>query len=304
MNPFKPEEQKEPDRIFSTEPSHASLFSPSNKYREVTTPKKPGYVVCSIPMKGLVRVTKTERLGGYLPGLAPIRADVLNAILELIGVSGSESLLEMRSRADAPDPIQARSMLDEINMELQDGRLRLFSPPNRMNQHCLTEFAITCPRVRPLTVRGVYSAVRISDLIGGADIETTQARITILDVGPQVNARVKEGIVDYAGHQGSVRLSAGWEINPKFTSLEFIGGLDAVSEGPVRVLIPEGFATCFEANVAKDVALVCRADIKSRLVRREEAGRFIYRFGQGATVVGLKSLNGPIVIDNVSGPGE
>ena len=58
-----------------------------------------------------------------------------------------------------------------------------------------------------------------------------------------MNARVKEGIVDYAGHQGSVRLSAGWEINLKFTSHEFIGGLDAVSEGPTRVLIPEGFAT-------------------------------------------------------------
>ncbi|MGA7409497.1 MAG: hypothetical protein WBW33_03365 [Bryobacteraceae bacterium] len=72
----------------------------------------------------------------------------------------------------------------------------------------------------------------------------------------------------------------------------------------MRALIPEGFASCFEASVAKDVAFICRADIKSRIVHREEAGRVIYRFGQGTPVVGLKSLNGPIVIDNVSGPGE
>jgi len=304
MNPFKPEEQKEPEGIFSTEPAHASLFAPSQKYREVTAAMKPQYVVYMKPPKDLVRVTKTERLGGYLPGLTPIYAEVSNASLEVIGVPGSGSLLEMRSQADAPNPTQARSLLDEINMELQDGRLRLFSPSNRMNQLSVTEFAITCPRERPLTVRGFYSAVRISDLTGGADIETTQARIMIFDVGPQVNARVKEGIVDYAGHQGSVRLSAGWEINLKFTSQEFIGGLDAVSEGPVRVLIPEGFATCFEASLAKDAAFVCRADIKSQIVHREEAGRVIYRFGQGPTVVGLKSLNGPIVIDNVSDPGE
>lgn len=89
MNPFKPEEQKEPEGIFSTEPANASLFAPSQKYQEVAAARKPQYVTYANPLKDLVRVTKTERLGGYLPGLTPLHADVSNAILEIIGVPGS-----------------------------------------------------------------------------------------------------------------------------------------------------------------------------------------------------------------------
>ncbi|MGA7413744.1 MAG: hypothetical protein WBW33_24935 [Bryobacteraceae bacterium] len=64
MNPFKPEEQKEPEGTFSTEPAHASLFAPSQKYQEVAAARKPQYVTYANPLKDLVRVTKTERLGG------------------------------------------------------------------------------------------------------------------------------------------------------------------------------------------------------------------------------------------------
>jgi hypothetical protein len=70
-------------------------------------------------------------------------------------------------------------------------------------------------------------------LTAGANVETTHARITILNVGPQVNARVEEGIIDYSGHQRSARLFAGREINLNFISQAYTGELNATAEGPV-----------------------------------------------------------------------
>ena len=167
-----------------------------------------------------------------------------------------------------------------------------------MNAHCTTQFTATCPVKRAVTVRGVYSAIRVSDLIGGADIQTTHARITILNVGPRVVAKVEHGLIDYSGQQGSVELSAGWEINLNFTSRSFAGEMKATAEGSVKVLLPHGFTTSFAASTTKDAAFVCRADIAPHIQHREEVGRVIHTFGQGTPPVRLLSMKGPIVIDN------
>ena len=302
MNPFKSKKRTNPPIAYTTEPAAAWVFAPSPKYREVTAAKKPQYRLYTIPQKGLIRLTESKRLSGYLPGLTPIHAEARNAIVEIIGVAGSETFLEMEGRADAPDAKQARRLLDQVTMELKGGRLQLFNSPDGHNQHCLTEFTILCPKERRTTVRGSYSAVRLADLIAGADVETNHARITIQNVGPVVNARVEEGIIDYSGNEGSVRLFAGWELNLNFVSQEFAGNVDAEAEGPVRVLIPEGFATCFEASIAKDAPFVCRTDIKSQIMERTKAGRLTYTFGQGAPVIRLLSRKGPIVIDNTGDP--
>ncbi|MGA8026599.1 MAG: hypothetical protein WB992_05595 [Bryobacteraceae bacterium] len=309
MKFFKSKQPKQPVVAYTTEPAHALLFTPSAKYREVTKPKQVGYVLYSPPRRGHIRLTKQERLAGYLPGFTPICAEVRNASLEIIGagnsrVPGGESLLEIQSKADARNQTRARRLLEEVKVEVKGSRVRLFNPAHDKNCRCLTEFTIVCPKERAMKVRGVYSAVRLSDLTGGVDVETTHARITIMNAGPVVHARVREGIIDYSGDQGSVRLFAGWELNLKFTSQVFQGDVDAEAEGPVRVLIPEGFTSCFEASVAKDAAFICRADIESQITHRERAGRVIYRFGQGTAIVRLVSRKGPIVIDNDAGASE
>ena len=115
-----------------------------------------------------------------------------------------------------------------------------------------------------------------------------------------MNARVEQGIIDYSGHQGSVQLFAGWEINLKFPLQTYTGGVDATAEGPVRALIPEGFGTGFEADVVHNPAFVCRTDMASQIKPREHGGRRIYTFGQGAPAIRLVSKRGPIVIDNTT----
>jgi hypothetical protein len=304
VNPFKSKHRKTPAVAYTTDPLPAFLFEPSLKQLEVTAAREPRYVLYSPPQKGLIRLTKSLRLAGHLPGLTPISADVSHAMLEVIGLPGVESFVEAHSQADAPNQTQARRLLDQVKIELKDSRVRFLNASNGDKQHCQSSFTVTCPKDRPVTVRGVYAAVRLADLSAGANVETTHARITIFNVGPQVNARVEEGIIDYSGGHGSARLFAGWEINLRFISQTYTGELDATAGGPVRVLIPEAFATPFEASVTKGAAFVCRADINSQINHRERAGRLIYRFRQETPVIRFTSRNGPIVIDNVPARSE
>ncbi len=65
--------------------------------------KQSQYRIDSLPPKGFIRLTKSLRLAGHLPGLTPISADISHASLEVIGLPGVESLIEVHSKADAPD---------------------------------------------------------------------------------------------------------------------------------------------------------------------------------------------------------
>jgi hypothetical protein len=310
MNLFKPKRRKTSPVDYTTEPVRASLFEPSPKERELTAAtNKPRFVLYSPPRKGLIRLTKALRLSGHLPGLAPIGIELRHAKLEviglpdikseLIGVPGMEYFVEARSQADAPNQRQARRLLDRAKLECEGDRVQFLNASNGKDRHCMSSLTIACFQHRPVTVRGVYAAVHLSDLSAGANIETTHARITILNVGPKVDARVEEGIIDYSGHQGSARLFAGWEINLNLTSQSYTGKFEATADGPVRILIPQAFTTAFEASVAKHAAFVCRADIGSQISHHDRAGRVIYRFGREKPVMRFTSRNGPIVIDNV-----
>ena len=218
--------------------------------------------------------------------------------LEVIGLLTPQTCLEMEAHAEGPDEKSCLRMLARIKMEAKANRVRLFNAPHSTNQHCQTQFSLLGPRERAVRVRGVYSAISVADLTNGADIETTQARITIENVRPFVKARVDQGIIDYSVHHGSATLFAGWNLNLKFEAQELMGNLEATSEGAVRVLIPRGFTSCFEADVARTAEFVCRAEIASQIVEHRKGKRTIYKFGEGKPAIRLKSLKGPVVIDN------
>ena len=288
---------------YGTEPAHASLFQPSRRHAaSVEARKTPHYVLYSPPRAGLVRVARIERFGGPA-GFGPIHgAEVSNAMAEFIGTPDAKTSLEYEAKADAKTEARARRVLNEVRVEQKNGYLRLAGPDHTRGRRCLTEFAIYCPSERAVTVRGYYAAIRIADMNGGVDVETTHARITLLNISGSVHASVQKGILDYSGHQGIVRLFAGWELNLNFPYPEFTGEMHATARGAVRVLLPPGFTAPLEASVATDADFVCRADIVDRIVRRHRDGRTILSFGEAPPVIRLESLEGPIVIDNSDSP--
>lgn len=293
---------EEPAISYTTDPADPSLFRPSARHAAVTeASKRRRYVGRFKPAPEHVRVSKLERLGGLLAGLGRISAEVGNASLELIGAPCRQTFVEYESSADAKDEAQAVRLLRYVQIQHKNGRIRLINPRHRRGRSCHTEFFIIGPGERPVSVSGTYAAIRVADMRGGVDVNTTHARITLLNVTSIVNARVEEGMIDYSGQEGSVRLFAGWELNLDFILPHFKGQMEATAVGPVRVLLPEGFGTSFEASIAKDACFVCRADIATRITQREQEGRTIFRFGEEPPAIRLTSLKGPIVIDSRNG---
>ena len=83
------------------------------------------------------------------------------------------------------------------------------------------------------------------------------------------------------------------------TGQRFDGSLDAKAAGPVRVLLPPGFTSGFEATVRHKSAFACRADICDRVSLHKRDGKFVFTFGSGELSLHFTSLDGPVVVDSV-----
>jgi hypothetical protein len=159
---------------------------------------------------------------------------------------------------------------------------------------------IQAPEEAPITINREYAAMRVIGMHAPVHLSTTHARITLLDTTADVDATVDSGIADFSGDRGRVRLHADWEINLDLTGQRFDGSLDANAAGPVRLLLPTGFASAFEATVRSKANFVCRADICNQVVLHKRNGEFVFIFGAAGSVLHFTSREGPVVIDNVS----
>jgi hypothetical protein len=87
----------------------------------------------------------------------------------------------------------------------------------------------------------------------------------------------------------------------KLTAVSFQGTLTAWAQGPVRVLLPRGFQSAFQAVVNRQRDFVCRTEFNPN-IKSEKNGR-LYMFtypGDGSTRpedVHLRSEHATIVID-------
>lgn len=91
-------------------------------------------------------------------------------------------------------------------------------------------------------------------------------------------------------------------MNVKFTSALFDGTMMAWSQRPLRVLVPRGFRTPFQAFVNRPMDFVCRTEFRKK-IRHERHGAlhvFIYPGDGGAAPekVHLRSEHGTVIIDD------
>jgi len=124
---------------------------------------------------------------------------------------------------------------------------------------------VQVPQETPITVIGDYVAMHVIGMHAPAKLSTTHARITLIDTTGDVDAKAAEfGVIDFSADRGHVHLESAWEINLSLTGQRFDGSLDAKAAGPVRVLLPPGFTSGFEATVRHKSAFACRGHLRSR----------------------------------------
>jgi len=215
------------------------------------------------------------------------------------GISGADWKLSFCATGEGDSESEAREALKRVLLERVGSTVLLRIPSQIGAPMCKGSLLVEAPKSAPLVIHASYGAVSVLDMSGPLRVAATHARAKILDVGGQVS--VMAAVVDFAGSRGEADLSADAEINLKVTATRFNGRLMGRAQGPVRMLIPPGFTSSFEAVVSSPRDFVCRADFCAKVKHKRQNNLHIFRYaGEGSAsqgpVLKLRSETAAVVI--------
>jgi hypothetical protein len=236
-----------------------------------------------------------------VPALA-ITADPLHSIS--IGGSGrSDWYIRFCAQGEGSSEAEARERLNEVSMTHLGATVSLKGPMLAEKPQTRALFVLDAPADAPVLIHASFAAVEIRDMAGPVRVTATHARAKILDTTGQVDAAAF--VIDFAGSRGRVNLSAEAEINLKMTALRFEGTLMAWAQRPLRMLVPPGFVTPFQALVNRPQDFVCRADFCSKVKKEKKNGLYIFTYGgaggSAPELMHLRSEQATVVIDSTKG---
>src|SRR5215469_3453005 len=118
-------------------------------------------------------------------------------------------------------------------------------------------------------------------MTGPVHTSAAHARTTILNSTGRVDAT--GDVIDYAGAKGTAILNASMEIDLNLTATRFYGMIRANGVRPVRMLLPKGFQSGFQAVVARRDDFVCRADMCAQVKEEKQDGQYVFTYaGDGS----------------------
>lgn len=243
-------------------------------------------------------LTRSDELSFPISEISAPSFNVQSSLISVNGSDGSAYNVRLCAEAGAADQATAQALLEKIRLTRDGNTVRLVSPMGSSRElRSSADVRVTAPRDAPISISGTYAALAVHDMNAPIKLTTTHARITVLGTTADVDATVKEfGIIDFSGNRGHVHLDAPTEINLDFVGQKFDGTLSATTAGVIRVLLPAGFASSLEVDVAKDRNFLCRADICGNVKRNKTSGRLVFSYGAGQAQIHLESDNSAIVL--------
>jgi hypothetical protein len=215
------------------------------------------------------------------------------------GTGRSDWFIRFCGQGEGNSEAEARGHLDQVSMTLLGTTVSLKSPILGDKPQSRGLFVLDAPADAPIVIHGSYADVEIRDMTSPVRVTATHARARILDTTGQVDATAF--VIDFAGSRGRVNLSAEAEINLKMTASRFEGTLLAWAQRPLRMLVPRGFVTPFQALVNRPQDFVCRADFCSKVQKEKKNGLYVFTYrgdgGAAPELVHLRSEQATVVID-------
>lgn len=221
-----------------------------------------------------------------------------------IAVGGNESgdwSIRFCARGEGNSEAEAHERLQEVSMTHLGSVVSINNAGRGIDPQTTGSFLLAAPAGAPMIIHGSYAPVQVRDMSGPLRVTASHGRATILDTTGQVDTDAF--VVDFAGSQGRVTLTAEAEINLKMTATKFDGTILAWAQGPVRMLVPVGFQTPFQAMVNRPQDFVCRADLCSKVRQEKTNGLYVFTYlGDGSAnpeLVHLRSEQATVVIYNI-----
>ena len=249
-------------------------------------------------------LTRSEELNvaiSDVPALV-ITADSSNMIA-VGGSNRSDLFIRFCARAEGNSEAEAHERLQQIAMTRRDGVVSLSRSTFDPGHHAMSYFLLEAPTHVQTLIHASYAPVEVRDMHGPVRVTATHARAKILETTGQVDANAF--VIDFAGSRGRISLNAEAEINLRITASKFEGTLLAWAQRPVRMLVPLGFQTPFQAIVNRSKDFVCRADLCTTIKHQRKNGLHVFtHVGDGSAApecVHLRSEQSTVVIDNCAG---
>jgi hypothetical protein len=231
-----------------------------------------------------------------------ITADPSNSIA-IGGSSRSDWSIRFCAQAEGNSEAEARGRLQQVSMTRLGSVVSIQAPVVGGKLHTRSSFVLDAPADAPIVIHASNTSAEIRDMTGPVQVTATGARARILDTTGQVDAAAF--VIDFAASRGRVNLSAELGINLKMTALRFEGTLLASAQRPVRMLVPPGFTTPFQAVVNRSQDFVCRADFCSMVKQGRNYNLYVFTYaGDGSETpdrVQLRSVLATVVIDSTDG---
>ena len=232
-----------------------------------------------------------------MPALAIDAGD--QTTVSIVGTDADRYEVRFCAQAGGANDSDARLSLDKIALTHSGQLLKATAPEHSRERPVNAWLHIEAARQRAVTVNGTSSYMEVFGIDAPVHVSTTHARIKLIETTAEVQATAHVGVIDFAGHRGRVRLNVDGEgeINLKLTAARFDGTLHAKAEMAIRILLPPGFESPFEAIVDQPDLFVCRAGLAPDVRRRNRGGGVVFSYGPGDPVLRFVS-HGVLVIDS------
>jgi hypothetical protein len=285
-------------RDYNFDPARLSLFDSRRMTAPCDQDHEPHpYRLHVVPRLAVCQ--RTEYLSVPSAEIPSLVVDAANhTIVSVVGTDADEYDVRFHAQAGAANEDKARRLLGAVLFTHTGTTFTVTTPRHRPPARAWLNF--DAPRHRPLTVNGNYSYVEAFGIDGPVNVSTNHARVKLLEVAGEVKATAL-GVIDYSGDHGQIQLDATGEIgeiNLRLSSSRFKGTLDANADNAVRVLLPQGWESPFEAVVYRPDLFLCRANIRPSVHLSDREGLALFTYGRGDPTLRLVS-QGVIVIDSI-----
>jgi len=210
------------------------------------------------------------------------------------GWNGDSYSIKACLAAGADDPSEARAILDQIKLTVQDGLVKLDGPTG---QGWIGFLIIQAPMGAALDLSSTNGPIGVRGFSGTIKTHNVNGPITLSDVQGKIRADVQNGPIDVDRSGGDFNLSAqNGPLTIEFSGNEWSGQLEGRTQnGPLTLRVPENFQSAVRVDASKHSPVECLA-VQCRGAARTWDQPNVIRFGDSTPTVHLSTVNGPVTI--------
>src|SRR5215510_4623475 len=189
----------------------------------------------------------------------------------------------------------AKTVLDQLKLSVQDGQVGVTGPPSR---DWIAFLIIQAPNGAVLDLDSENGPIGVSELVGTVTAQNVNGPITFHKVTGQVHAGVQNGPITVSGSGGDYRLRAqNGPLTVELDGSQWSGGelVGHTQNGPLTLKLPEAYQSSVHVDASGHSPIECRA-IQCRQAVRNWDRPNVIEFGDRPAVIRLSTVNGPVTI--------